>query len=161
MTPSVARRVVQFFSARRKPDSAIEQLSERETQVLHLLAKGCAYKEIANQLTLSTHTIRMFIRNIYRKLQVHSRGEATALLPPSPLPRSVSESPQVTPISANLTAQEKKVLEGLARGLPYKLIGDEIGVSVNTVRTHLRHIYEKLQVHSRTEAVAHYLKISG
>jgi DNA-binding CsgD family transcriptional regulator len=50
------------------------------------------------------------------------------------------------------------VLDCLARGLPYKQIGDELGISINTIRSHLRHIYEKLHVQSRTEAVAKYLR---
>ena len=57
-----------------------------------------------------------------------------------------------------LSAREHAVLDCLARGLPYKQIGDELGVSINTIRTHLRHIYEKLHVQSRTEAVAKYLR---
>jgi DNA-binding NarL/FixJ family response regulator len=57
-----------------------------------------------------------------------------------------------------LSAREQAVLDCLARGLPYKQIGDELGISINTIRTHLRHIYEKLHVQSRTEAVAKYLR---
>lgn len=56
-----------------------------------------------------------------------------------------------------LTSKEQEVLDCLARGLAYKQIGDELGISINTIRTHLRHIYEKLHVQSRTEAVAKYL----
>jgi DNA-binding NarL/FixJ family response regulator len=56
-----------------------------------------------------------------------------------------------------LTAREQAVIDSLARGLAYKQIGDELGISINTIRTHLRHIYEKLHVQSRTEAVAKYL----
>jgi DNA-binding NarL/FixJ family response regulator len=55
-----------------------------------------------------------------------------------------------------LTSREEAVLDSLARGLAYKQIGDELGISINTIRTHLRHIYEKLHVQSRTEAVAKY-----
>ena len=57
-----------------------------------------------------------------------------------------------------LTAREQRVLDLLAQGLAYKQIGDEMGISINTIRTHLRHIYEKLHVQSRTEAVAKYLR---
>jgi DNA-binding NarL/FixJ family response regulator len=57
-----------------------------------------------------------------------------------------------------LTAREQKVLDLLTQGLAYKQIGDEMGISINTIRTHLRHIYEKLHVQSRTEAVAKYLR---
>jgi DNA-binding NarL/FixJ family response regulator len=57
-----------------------------------------------------------------------------------------------------LTVREQRVLDLLAQGLAYKQIGDEMGISINTIRTHLRHIYEKLHVQSRTEAVAKYLR---
>lgn len=57
-----------------------------------------------------------------------------------------------------LTSREQAVLDSLARGLAYKQIGDELGISINTIRTHLRHIYEKLHVQSRTEAVAKYYR---
>ena len=57
-----------------------------------------------------------------------------------------------------LSPREERVLDCLARGLAYKQIADELGISINTIRTHLRHIYEKLHVQSRTEAVAKYLR---
>lgn len=58
-----------------------------------------------------------------------------------------------------LTNREQMVLDFLAQGLAYKQIGEKLGVSINTIRTHLRHIYEKLHVQSRTEAVAKYLRL--
>jgi DNA-binding NarL/FixJ family response regulator len=57
-----------------------------------------------------------------------------------------------------LSWREQMVLDCLAKGLAYKQIGDELNISINTIRTHLRHIYEKLHVQSRTEAVAKYLR---
>lgn len=54
-----------------------------------------------------------------------------------------------------LSPRERQILEGLARGRQYKEIADELGVSFNTVRTHIGRIYQKLHVHSRTEAVRH------
>jgi DNA-binding NarL/FixJ family response regulator len=57
-----------------------------------------------------------------------------------------------------LTAREQEVLDCLAQGLAYKQIGDKLNISINTIRSHLRHIYEKLHVQSRTEAVAKYLR---
>jgi DNA-binding NarL/FixJ family response regulator len=57
-----------------------------------------------------------------------------------------------------LSAREEAVLNCLAAGLAYKQIADQLGISINTIRTHLRHIYEKLHVQSRTEAVAKYLR---
>jgi DNA-binding NarL/FixJ family response regulator len=58
-----------------------------------------------------------------------------------------------------LSSREEQVLDCLAQGLAYKQIGDQLGISINTIRTHLRHIYEKLHVQSRTEAVAKYLRL--
>jgi DNA-binding NarL/FixJ family response regulator len=56
-----------------------------------------------------------------------------------------------------LTPREWEVLTQLARGLHYKEIGDGLGISVSTVRTHLHTIYGKLHVQSRTAAVVRYL----
>jgi DNA-binding NarL/FixJ family response regulator len=58
-----------------------------------------------------------------------------------------------------LSQREQAVLDCLAQGLAYKQIADQLGISINTIRTHLRHIYEKLHVQSRTEAVAKYLRL--
>jgi DNA-binding NarL/FixJ family response regulator len=78
MTGSIARKVVQFFSRQADTTSETEQLSPREKEILILLSRGMAYKEISEQLSLSIHTVRMHIHGIYGKLQVHSRGEAVA-----------------------------------------------------------------------------------
>jgi DNA-binding NarL/FixJ family response regulator len=56
-----------------------------------------------------------------------------------------------------LSAREQQVLELLAKGFPYKQIADAMGIGVETIRTHIRHTYEKLHVHSRIEAVLKYV----
>ena len=61
-----------------------------------------------------------------------------------PPPRAASE----------LTPQEITLLKLMVEGHHYKTAASEMGISINTVSFHLRHIYEKLQVHSKTEAVA-------
>jgi DNA-binding NarL/FixJ family response regulator len=58
---------------------------------------------------------------------------------------------------ALLSPREQMVLDCLAKGLAYKQIADQLGISVPTIRTYLRRIYEKLHVQSRSEAVARYL----
>jgi DNA-binding NarL/FixJ family response regulator len=60
--------------------------------------------------------------------------------------------------AAELSPQENAVLAGLAEGLVYKQIADQLGVSIHTVRNYIRRIYEKLHVHTRTEAVAKFLR---
>jgi DNA-binding NarL/FixJ family response regulator len=58
---------------------------------------------------------------------------------------------------ALLSPREEMVLQGVAKGLAYKQIADQMAISIPTVRSYLRRIYEKLHVQSRTEAVAKYL----
>jgi DNA-binding NarL/FixJ family response regulator len=57
-----------------------------------------------------------------------------------------------------LTPHEIRILVLLVEGYNYKTAGDELGVSINTIRFHMRSIYEKLQVHSKSEAVAKALR---
>jgi DNA-binding NarL/FixJ family response regulator len=57
-----------------------------------------------------------------------------------------------------LSKREQEVLALLAEGFLYKEIGDRLGISMSTVRTHLHHIYEKLHVQSRTEATVRFLE---
>lgn len=58
----------------------------------------------------------------------------------------------------NLSQREQEVLDCLSQGLIYKEIADKLGISYETVHTYIRRIYEKLQVRTRTEAVAKFLK---
>ena len=54
----------------------------------------------------------------------------------------------------NLTQREKEILSNLSKGNSYKLIAADLTISIDTVRTHIKNIYQKLQVHSQTEAVS-------
>jgi DNA-binding NarL/FixJ family response regulator len=76
--------------------------------------------------------------------------------------RKVVQSFQQTAATAqpaeNLSEREQQVLDLLSRGLMYKEIADKLGISYETVHTYIRRIYEKLQVRTRTEAVAKFLK---
>jgi DNA-binding NarL/FixJ family response regulator len=77
MSGEIARKVVDSF---RKPaktkDADLEQLTQREEEVLALLAKGYITKEIADQLGISFDTVRFHLKHIYQKLHVRSRSEA-------------------------------------------------------------------------------------
>ena len=59
---------------------------------------------------------------------------------------------------ARLTPGEREFLEQLANGYAYKEIADRMKISIDTVRSYVRTVYEKLHVHSRTEAVVKYLR---
>ncbi len=76
--------------------------------------------------------------------------------------RKVVEHFQKRPVSAPesqaLAPRERLLLAHLAEGKTYEQISDEMGISVSTVRTYIVRIYEKLQVHSRTEAVARFVQ---
>ena len=78
ITGVIARKVVRHFSQMLPQVSELERFSKREQEVLELLIRGAAYKEIAEGLQLSIETIRMNVKRIYTKLGVHSRGEAVA-----------------------------------------------------------------------------------
>ncbi|HSU54971.1 MAG TPA: response regulator transcription factor [Candidatus Dormibacteraeota bacterium] len=76
MTPQLARRVVQFFTRAPQTDSPLSRLTPGEREFLDQLAKGYAYKEIADQMKISIDTVRSYVRTVYEKLHVHSRTEA-------------------------------------------------------------------------------------
>lgn len=76
MSLGVARKVVEHFQAAKPPPPELAQLSEREYQVLEALASGRRVKHIGKDLGLAEATVRCYVRRIYDKLQVGSRGEA-------------------------------------------------------------------------------------
>ena len=78
MTTSIARKVVQSFNRTTPSAAEAEKLSPRETEVLELLVKGLAYKEVAAELGISYSTVHRHIEGIYKKLHVHSRSHAVA-----------------------------------------------------------------------------------
>ena len=71
MSTRIARMVVESFQK-----STASPLTERETEILNLLSRGKSYKMIADDLFIDKETVRTHIKNIYRKLEVHSKAEA-------------------------------------------------------------------------------------
>jgi len=76
MSDQIARKVVQAFQQMEKASREVENLSDREMEILSFVAKGYHDKEIADQFFLSVKTVRTHLRNIYQKLHVRSRTEA-------------------------------------------------------------------------------------
>jgi DNA-binding NarL/FixJ family response regulator len=76
MSPEIARRVVELFREIRPPDRADYQLTPHETRILKMLVEGHNYKTAAAELAVTPSTINFHLRNIYEKLQVHSKTEA-------------------------------------------------------------------------------------
>jgi len=78
MSPEVAARVVSLFREIRPPDRSGCDLSPHEIRLLKLFVEGHNYKTAAAELGVTVHTISFHLRNIYSKLQVHSKSEAVA-----------------------------------------------------------------------------------
>jgi DNA-binding NarL/FixJ family response regulator len=137
-------------------------------------------KTLAPQLQILMLTVYEDTEQIFKALAAGATGYLLKRLEPgellqairdvyaggSPMSNSIARKVVASFQEANragqkenlLTPREQIVLDCLAKGLAYKQIGDQLGISINTIRTHLRHIYEKLHVQSRTEAVAKYLQ---
>lgn len=74
LSPAIARRMLAYFQpAPHLPDPG---LTERETEVLRLIAKGLTTAEVARLLSISANTVPSYVKEIYRKLNVSSRAEA-------------------------------------------------------------------------------------
>ena len=78
MSPEVARRVVKLFREFRPPEHASYHLTSQETELLKLLIEGHYKKTAAREMGISTNTVSFHLKNIYLKLQVHSKTEAVA-----------------------------------------------------------------------------------
>ncbi len=119
---------------------------------LHVLDAICAG---ASGYLLKKHISDRLLDAITQVLQ----GEA----PMSPgIARMVIQKMQQTakPVDNiyQLTQREKEILSNLSKGNSYKLIAADLFISIDTVRTHIKNIYEKLQVHSQVEAVSKAVK---
>lgn len=74
MNPGIALKVLDYF----QPQKVNNPLTNRETEVLKLLAEGLSYKMVADKLFLSFNTVNTHVKHIYEKLHVSSLGEAIA-----------------------------------------------------------------------------------
>lgn len=92
--------------------------------------------------------------HIARKVVLSFQKPVAAPSQPAPAPASPASAPD----GQALSPREQEVLDCLCQGLMYKEISEKIGVSYETVHTYIRRIYEKLQVRTRTEAVAKFLR---
>lgn len=78
LSPAIAQRLLRAFQpSTPTAESPVETLTPREREVLVLVSKGCRLPELAERLAISRHTVSDHLKNIYRKLNVNSRAEAT------------------------------------------------------------------------------------
>lgn len=80
MNGMIAAKVLDYFQKQQKKHSELEEmnLTAKEKEILNLLIKGNSYKEIAVSIFISIETLNSHIKNIYRKVNVHSRAELSA-----------------------------------------------------------------------------------
>ena len=76
MSPLIARKVVASFQKQAQAMKVVESLSEREKEILQLLAEGLLYKEIGDKLAITLGTVKQHLHRIYEKLHVNNRTEA-------------------------------------------------------------------------------------
>jgi DNA-binding NarL/FixJ family response regulator len=92
--------------------------------------------------------------------EVHHGGAPMSSQIAQQVVRYFHSQKQSAPDTETLTAREQELVSLLAKGRHYKEIGDALHISTDTVRSHIRRVYEKLHVHSRTEAVLKFLGTS-
>ena len=90
--------------------------------------------------------------------EVHEGGSPMSMQIARMVVESFNEKPINSKLNQKLTEREMEILSHLSKGMRYQEIADTLFISVETVRTHLRKIYEKLQVRNSTEAVLQYLQ---
>jgi len=78
MNGLIAKKVMEYFHKKKTPDVAEFNLTKREHEILELLIEGLSYKEIASKCFISPETMNSHIKNIYQKLNVHSRAQINA-----------------------------------------------------------------------------------
>ena len=137
-------------------------------------------KALRPELQILMLTVYEDTDQIFKALAAGASGYLLKRVPPSKLLEAIGEvqaggSPMSSSIArkvvasfqkadpatdkdALLSPREQMVLDCLSKGLTYKQISDQMGISVTTIRTYLRRIYEKLHVRSRSEAIAKYLQ---
>jgi DNA-binding NarL/FixJ family response regulator len=160
-----------------KPDVILMDINLGEMDGIECVRRLTALMPEAQVLML---TVFEDTEQIFRALAAGARGYLLKRLSPkklleaieeviaggspmsAPIARKVVQSFKATPVrhdeSADLSPREHSVLDGLAAGLAYKQIADQLGVSIHTVRNYIRRIYEKLHVRTRTEAVAKFMR---
>jgi DNA-binding NarL/FixJ family response regulator len=137
-------------------------------------------KQVLPNLQVMMLTVYEDTENIFNALAAGATGYMLKRTPQAQLLEAIKEvhrggSPMTTHIARkvvlsfqrtaasaaateNLSPREQEVLDCLAQGFLYKEIAEKLGISYETVHTYIRRIYEKLQVRTRTEAVAKFLR---
>lgn len=159
---------------REKPQAlAVEEASEDEEPVqlpypedaiLQQLIQGRTMARIAEDLYLSQSAVKYHAQKIYRTYNVHTRDELLALFRPSPnlqpflSPEPGDPKPEQSPVATlaarfDLSERESQVLTQISQGSSMAAMAQALDISQNTIKTHVKHVYKKLGVHSRQEVL--------
>ena len=128
-------------------------LTPRETEVLRRIAAGQSTKTMAREMSVTTETLRTYVKNVLGKLGAHSRLEAAALASRAGPPGQAKPEGE-HPLLTTLTPREREVLAHLTEGAGLREVAKRLHMSVKTINTHLHNLRGKLGVHSTLEAVA-------
>jgi DNA-binding CsgD family transcriptional regulator len=134
-------------------EDRLSALTPRETEVLRRIAAGQSTKTMAREMSVTTETLRTYVKNVLGKLGAHSRLEAAALASRGG-PPGQAEPEGEHPLLAALTPREREVLAHLTEGAGLREVAKRLHMSVKTINTHLHNLRGKLGVHSTLEAVA-------
>ncbi|MBW8805817.1 MAG: helix-turn-helix transcriptional regulator [Catenulisporales bacterium] len=132
-------------------DGARRELSEREIEVLTLIAAGGTKGEISRELGIAPRTVASHMSRIYRALGARNAAHAVALAHGSGTIQLPARRPPAP--GPAMSRREREVLAGLAHGLTSAQVAWCLSLSSETVKTHLRRIYRKLEVSCRANAV--------
>ncbi len=131
-------------------ESLADPLTERELEILHMVANGLTNQEIADKLFLSLDTIKWHNKQSYQKLRVNNRTQAVArarelrLLDSQNRPNKPTEP---------LSKREYEILSCLAEGLSNREIAHRMSLALRTIKWYNSQLYSKLAVSNRREAV--------
>lgn len=133
-----------------KMSNLMKTIFEDNEKIFHSILAGASGYILKNT---SPSRILEFIKETYEGGASMSPSVATKVLK-----IVASQATSETVNTFNLSEREKEVLSCLVKGMSYKLIANACFISIDTVRGHIRNIYEKLHVHSKNEAVATAIK---
>jgi DNA-binding NarL/FixJ family response regulator len=131
----------------------IQTVSENDEQIIESICAGASGYLLKSQLSFSLINAIKDLKNGGSPMSPTINRRVLNLLQ-----QGCQSKKQSTNENYNLTAREKEVLAAIVSGLSYKMIGHELGIRYETVRSHMKNIYEKLQVASLTEVVAKAIK---